>query len=165
MISGKEGLIRGFLTGISNPKDILFFISFFPQFIAVTQDFTASIMTLSLVWIIFDFSVLSLYILTVKQWVPESHGRKIEIISSLFLLVVSYITSVNWVISHARRLVHTPISAIITHKTDRIRKLKYAVVVTAGKSVMPIVVNLSRLTTGTMNFNADHAPKKWILYR
>ncbi|KAB8305220.1 LysE family translocator [Erwinia endophytica] len=89
VISERGGLARGFLTGISNPKDILFFISFFPQFIAVTQDFTASIMTLSLVWIIFDFSVLSLYILTVGRWIPEKHGRKIEIISSLFLLVVS----------------------------------------------------------------------------
>ncbi len=42
--------------------DILFFVSFFPQFIAVTHDFTVSIITLSVVWVIFDFSILSLYI-------------------------------------------------------------------------------------------------------
>lgn len=83
------GFVRGFLTGISNPKDILFFVAFFPQFIAVTQDFTTSIMTLSLVWIFFDFTVLSFYILMIRRWVPERHGGRIELISSLFLLAVS----------------------------------------------------------------------------
>lgn len=55
------------MTGLSNPKDILFFVSFFPQFIAVTRDFTTSILTLCLVWVIFDFAILTLYILTVKK--------------------------------------------------------------------------------------------------
>lgn len=87
---GGGGVIRGFVTGISNPKDMLFFVSFFPQFIAVAGDFTASIMTLSLVWIVFDFTVLSLYIVMVRRWVPQRHGRRIEIFSSLFLLAVSF---------------------------------------------------------------------------
>ncbi len=95
------GIVRGFVTGIANPKDILFFVSFFPQFIAVTGDFTASIMTLSLVWIVFDFTVLSLYIVMVKSWVPERHGRRIEICSSFFLLAVSFFG----VIYNARELV------------------------------------------------------------
>lgn len=83
------GFIRGFLTGISNPKDILFFVAFFPQFIGITQDFTTSIMTLSLVWIFFDFTILSLYILLISRWIPERHGRHIELTSSLFLIAVS----------------------------------------------------------------------------
>ncbi len=89
VMSNRSGLVRGFVTGISNPKDILFFVSFFPQFITVTRDFTTSIMTLSVVWILFDFTVLSLYILTVKRWVPEQYGRRIEVISAIFLLAVS----------------------------------------------------------------------------
>ncbi|CCG87042.1 LysE family translocator [Erwinia piriflorinigrans] len=83
------GFVRGFLTGIANPKDILFFVSFFPQFIAITQNFSTSVITLSLVWILFDFSVLTLYILTVKRWIPARHGARIELVSSLFLLTVS----------------------------------------------------------------------------
>ncbi|EJD6546533.1 LysE family translocator [Klebsiella pneumoniae] len=86
---GRGSFLRGFATGLSNPKDILFFVSFFPQFIAVTRDFTTSILTLCLVWVIFDFAILTLYILTVKKWTPARHSRKIEITSSLFLLAVA----------------------------------------------------------------------------
>ncbi|HBW6183566.1 TPA: LysE family translocator [Klebsiella pneumoniae] len=86
---GRGSFLRGFATGLSNPKDILFFVSFFPQFIAVTRDFTTSILTLCLVWVIFDFAILTLYILTVRKWTPARHSRKIEITSSLFLLAVA----------------------------------------------------------------------------
>jgi threonine/homoserine/homoserine lactone efflux protein len=85
----RGSFLRGFVTGLSNPKDILFFVSFFPQFIAVTRDFSTSILTLCLVWVIFDFAILTIYILTVKKWMPARHGRKIEMTSSLFLLAVA----------------------------------------------------------------------------
>lgn len=85
----RGGFLRGFMTGLSNPKDILFFVSFFPQFIAVTQDFSTSIATLCVVWIIFDLSILSLYILTVRRWMPARYARKIEMVSSLFLLIIA----------------------------------------------------------------------------
>lgn len=88
-MSERGGWLKGFLIGVSNPKDILFFVSFFPQFMAITQDFTVSIMTLSLVWIILDFAILAAYILTVKRWVPERHGKLLDVISSLFLLAVA----------------------------------------------------------------------------
>lgn len=87
--SSAGGIIQGFLTGISNPKDILFFVSLFPQFIAITSDFNTSILTLSIIWGIFDFSILSLYILLVKKWLPEKHKKRMEIVSSLFLLLVA----------------------------------------------------------------------------
>ncbi|WP_213716972.1 LysE family translocator [Cedecea lapagei] len=88
-ISDGGGLLKGFVVGVSNPKDILFFVSFFPQFMAVTQDFSASIMTLALVWIVLDFAILALYILTVQRWVPERHGKLLDRISALFLLAVA----------------------------------------------------------------------------
>lgn len=46
--------------GISNPKDIIFFASFFPQFIGVTSDVDVSLVLLTILWIILDFSTLSL---------------------------------------------------------------------------------------------------------
>ncbi|MGL4859982.1 MAG: LysE family translocator [Enterobacteriaceae bacterium] len=85
----RGGFIRGFMTGIANPKDILFFVSFFPQFIAITSDFSTSIMILCLTWVIFDLGILSLYILTIKRWIPSRHSRMMERLSSLFLLIVA----------------------------------------------------------------------------
>jgi len=85
----RSGFTRGFMTGLSNPKDILFFVSFFPQFIAVTHHFSTSILTLCAVWIAFDFTILTLYIVTVRKWVPALHARKVEIISSIFLLGIA----------------------------------------------------------------------------
>ncbi|MCX8957995.1 LysE family translocator [Erwinia psidii] len=87
--SHRGGFLKGFMTGIANPKDILFFIAFFPQFIAVTRDFSTSIMTLCVVWIFFDFAILTLYILTVKRWMPSRYGKTIELISSLVLLGIA----------------------------------------------------------------------------
>lgn len=54
------GFKHGFLVGISNPKDIIFFASFFPQFIGVTSDVDVSLVLLTILWIILDFSTLSL---------------------------------------------------------------------------------------------------------
>ena len=85
----RGGVIKGFLTGIANPKDILFFVALFPQFIAVTDDFTLSMVTLSLVWTVFDVLVLSLYILAVTQWLPGRHHRRLERLSSLILLAIA----------------------------------------------------------------------------
>ena len=84
-----SGLIHGFLTGVANPKDILFFVAFFPQSLALTQDFTTSILTLTLVWVIFDVTVLSFYIVVFKRWIPARFARCSGFISSLFLLAVA----------------------------------------------------------------------------
>ena len=54
------GFKQGFLVGIANPKDIIFFASFFPQFIGVTRDVDVSLVLLTILWIILDFSTLSL---------------------------------------------------------------------------------------------------------
>ena len=53
------GLIKGFLVGISNPKDIIFFSSFFPQFIGIHSNINISLLILVIAWIILDFLTLS----------------------------------------------------------------------------------------------------------
>ncbi|WP_216933840.1 MULTISPECIES: LysE family translocator [unclassified Acinetobacter] len=53
------GFQQGFLVGISNPKDIIFFAAFFPQFVEITLDLDLSLMILTLSWIILDFLTLS----------------------------------------------------------------------------------------------------------
>lgn len=87
--SGHRGIWGGFITGLANPKDILFFIAFFPQFISVTASFSASILLLALIWIVIDFAVLSFYILAIKRWVKTHHQRAISLLSSWILLMIA----------------------------------------------------------------------------
>lgn len=54
------GFKQGFGVAISNPKDIVFFASFFPQFIGVLPDTNLSLSLLTLTWIVLDFVTLSL---------------------------------------------------------------------------------------------------------
>ncbi|MDF7651246.1 LysE family translocator [Pantoea sp. Acro-805] len=83
------GLLKGFVVGISNPKDILFFAALFPQFIAITPHLRSSLMTLALVWMVFDFVVLAFYIITVKRWLPGSQQQRLEQVSMMILLLIA----------------------------------------------------------------------------
>lgn len=56
-----EYFTQGFLVGISNPKDILFFIAFFPTFFAISNKPIISMVILLGVWIILDYGILSIY--------------------------------------------------------------------------------------------------------
>ncbi|WP_455917712.1 LysE family translocator [Pseudomonas cerasi] len=85
----RSGLIAGFLVGISNPKDIIFFVSFFPQFINVTTSFQGSIVLLSIVWVVIDLSILMAYIFLMRQQFIIKFRKKITFGSSLTLLVIS----------------------------------------------------------------------------
>lgn len=85
---GQGGFVAGFMTAIANPKDILFFIAFFPQFTGITGDFTASITVLTVIWVALDFSVLTLYILAVKRWLPMRQSNRFAAFSSLILLLI-----------------------------------------------------------------------------
>ncbi|ALE00283.1 MULTISPECIES: LysE family translocator [Pseudomonas] len=87
--SRHSGLVTGFLVGISNPKDIIFFVSFFPQFIHVTESFKGSIALLSLLWIIIDLSILFAYIFLMRQKLALKYKRKIEVASSVTLLLIA----------------------------------------------------------------------------
>lgn len=97
------GFRRGFITGVANPKDILFFVSFFPQFINVSRDFTTSIVTLSLVWILFDFVVMAGYILVVKRFLPVAQSRRFTAGSALILLMIAA-GGIFWNLDGARAL-------------------------------------------------------------
>lgn len=62
----RSGLMTGFIVGISNPKDIIFFV-FFPQFINVTTSLQGSIAMLSIARIIIDLSIWMAYIFLMRQ--------------------------------------------------------------------------------------------------
>ena len=54
------GFRTGFLVGISNPKDIIFFAAFFPQFTGISPNLDLSLVILTISWIVLDFLTLSL---------------------------------------------------------------------------------------------------------
>lgn len=86
-----QGLATGFLVGIGNPKDIIFFVSFFPQFIQVGRSVQHSALLLTLVWVLIDFAVLGAYILMARQGFSLKYKRLVTGLSSLVLLAVALV--------------------------------------------------------------------------
>jgi threonine/homoserine/homoserine lactone efflux protein len=87
--AGRGGLLQGFMVGISNPKDIIFFIAFFPQFIQITESFGKSMVVLSLLWVAIDFAVLSLYIFAIGKIASQRSNRMISLASGVALLLIA----------------------------------------------------------------------------
>jgi threonine/homoserine/homoserine lactone efflux protein len=87
--AGRGGLWQGFMVGISNPKDIIFFIAFFPQFIQITESFGKSMVVLSLLWVLIDFAVLSLYIFAIGKISSQRSNRLISLASGVVLLLIA----------------------------------------------------------------------------
>jgi len=83
------GFTKGFLVGISNPKDILFFSAFFPQFIQVMPEINQSLFLLTLVWIILDFMTLSLAYLLFKRVSRSFAYQRILLICGILLFTIA----------------------------------------------------------------------------
>jgi len=62
--------LRGFLVGASNPKAILFFAAFFPQFLNPDADFVPQFAVLALTFMLFEFTVLTACALGVSRIAP-----------------------------------------------------------------------------------------------
>ncbi|TNE67243.1 MAG: LysE family translocator [Rhodobacteraceae bacterium] len=86
---GASPLLHGFLAGISNPKDILFFVAFFPQFVGITNRHEISLIILTLLWILFDFAILVSYAAAIHTSAFRRHAHQIAQVSAVFLLCVA----------------------------------------------------------------------------
>ena len=62
--------LRGFLVGASNPKAVLFFAAFFPQFLDPAAPFAPQFAILALTFIAFEFTVLTACALGVSRIAP-----------------------------------------------------------------------------------------------
>ncbi|AWL30529.1 LysE family translocator [Acinetobacter defluvii] len=83
------GFKQGFLVGISNPKDIIFFASFFPQFTHVTHNLDQSLILLTLSWIILDFATLSVVYLGFNALSKSKIYHKILLGCGVILIAVA----------------------------------------------------------------------------
>jgi threonine/homoserine/homoserine lactone efflux protein len=59
--------LRGFIVGIGNPKDLLFFGALFPQFIDTTSSIASQFLILALTWSIVDSLFMFSYVLAGKK--------------------------------------------------------------------------------------------------
>ncbi|KAA8997376.1 LysE family translocator [Affinibrenneria salicis] len=88
--SGWGSLLNGFFIGIANPKDILFFVAFFPQFIAITPSFAASVLILLLLWITLDLTLLLSVVFLLRGDAIRRRQRLIAVLSGLCLLLIAF---------------------------------------------------------------------------
>jgi len=58
---------RALIVGLSNPKDILFFLAFLPTFILPTLPFASQATTLTAIWVSIDLSILLAYSLLSRR--------------------------------------------------------------------------------------------------
>jgi threonine/homoserine/homoserine lactone efflux protein len=83
----RGGFMTGFLTGVSNPGEILFFVSFFPQFTAVTESFSGSIAVLTVAWVVLDVAILAAYVYFAQLRSAQRYQHVIARTSSGVLLL------------------------------------------------------------------------------
>ena len=83
------GMKKGFLVGISNPKDIIFFSSFFPQFIGIHSNINTSLMILVITWIFLDFMTLSLVYLGFNKLSKSQYYSKILALCGWILILIA----------------------------------------------------------------------------
>ncbi|MEO5669197.1 MAG: LysE family translocator [Ramlibacter sp.] len=68
--SGRSFYLQGFLVGASNPKAVLFFAAFFPQFLNPAAPIVPQFALLAITFIAFEFTVLTLCALGVARLMP-----------------------------------------------------------------------------------------------
>lgn len=78
---------RAMAVGLSNPKDILFFLAFLPGFILPAQPFAPQAITLIAIWALVDVSILVTYSLVSRRLSRyERLQRMLDLLPSFFLL-------------------------------------------------------------------------------
>lgn len=85
----RGGFVRGFITAVASPKDILFFLTFFPQFRGITADFHTSMAVLCGVWVILDFLMLSLHALVVSYLFTVRFRQHLARCTLVALLIIA----------------------------------------------------------------------------
>ncbi|ROZ77125.1 LysE family translocator [Ramlibacter sp. WS9] len=68
--SGRSFYLQGFLVGASNPKAVLFFAAFFPQFLNPAAPIVPQFALLALTFMAFEFTVLTMCALGVARLMP-----------------------------------------------------------------------------------------------
>lgn len=88
------GFGKGFMVAIANPKDIIFFASFFPQFIGIMPQPVLSLTVLTLLWVALDFATLMLMFQLVRRLLRPALQRALLRCSGVLLIAVALVGGV-----------------------------------------------------------------------
>lgn len=84
---------RAMAVGLSNPKDILFFLAFLPGFILPTQPFAPQAVALIAIWALVDISILVTYSLVSRRLSNlDRLQRVLDLLPSFFLLALGLVS-------------------------------------------------------------------------
>ncbi|UOK36796.1 LysE family translocator [Pseudomonas palleroniana] len=86
---------RALKVGLSNPKDILFFLAFLPGFIEPNGDFIKQGLILALIWGVIDITILLIYGAISRQMLSFAVAQKVMAKApSVFLLGIGLLSGV-----------------------------------------------------------------------
>lgn len=78
---------QAFAIGISNPKDVIFFIAFFPPFILQMElPIALSLLTLTLIWCVLDYTLLFLYGILTQKFIKGSFAKVFTFLCGVLFL-------------------------------------------------------------------------------
>lgn len=101
MLTPRKCFIQGLFLSLSNPKDILFFIAFFPQFMGITDSVVFSIAILVFLWILLDFSLLLALSYFAQKAKLERLQKLIALLSDVVLCGIG-VVGIVYGISHLK---------------------------------------------------------------
>ena len=79
--------IGAFAVGISNPKDVIFFMTFFPPFIGqLGMDLLPALLVLTALWCVLDYAILLAYGLGIAKIITPQREHIIQILCAVLFI-------------------------------------------------------------------------------
>lgn len=85
----KKIMIHAFGVGLSSPKDIIFFMTFFPPFIGqLNLGLIQSLLVLTLLWCIMDYVILIAYGMGLAKWLTPAREKLVYRLSGMIFIAI-----------------------------------------------------------------------------
>lgn len=82
-------MVSAFLVGVSNPKDIIFFMTFFPPFIGrLEMALLPALLLLTLIWCVLDYVILTAYGLGLAKLLTPRREKIIHALSGILFMAL-----------------------------------------------------------------------------
>ena len=92
MNSNLTALMRGFLVAVTNPKTVLFYAAFFPQFLDFSKPLGPQLWVLNLTFVVIAFSIDSCYAILagrLRQWIASAGRARLRNRLTGILLIIT----------------------------------------------------------------------------